>query len=308
MLSFKKNTAVFLCALMLILTFLPSFSAFASQEIGVVEIEGYTSLKSEPVVYWQKAEGADKYRVYRSSSEDGEYKKIGTTSNLSFTDKDAKERKSYFYKVRPIKIDGDNIQKGEISNIIKIKAKRTVLVGDSIMEGVKYYKALPGGKFVVKIGMGTYTFCNSNYFKHNGHSVTGLDKVIAMKPDRIFIMLGMNEAAYKGNKAILEYYDEAISAIKDELPKAEIIVLPVSPTKADSGKSIPKKKRIDSFNKELKKTAKNQELEYFDYTEIFEDKNGYLLNKYDGGDGCHWTPSGTKAFVKELTEYAKSNP
>ena len=271
--------------------------------------DGYCNLTSKPVVTWKQAKNAKKYIVYRSLYKDKGFKQVATLGekSRSYTDKAAKVHKTYYYRVKGWRTYKGKDAYSAASNIVKIKAKKTVFVGDSIMEGVKEYKALKGGTFLTKIGMGTYTFYEKNYFKVGKQTVTGVEKLISMKPDRVFIMFGMNEAHYKGNAGIIEYYEYAIEDLQDEIKNVEIVILPISPTKAKSGKTIPKKKRIVSFNKAAKKMAGNMDCKYYDYTEPFKDKNGNLVNKYDGGDGCHWNSKACKVFVSQMLKYAKAN-
>lgn len=55
--------------------------------------------KKKPVIKWDKAEGAKKYTVYVATSENGTYKKLTTTSKLTYTHKKAKANVTYFYKI-----------------------------------------------------------------------------------------------------------------------------------------------------------------------------------------------------------------
>ena len=286
-----------------------TISVKTNPAIDTPSADGYCNLTGKPVVTWKKVKNAEKYIIYRSVKKGSGYKKIADLGQKkrSFTDKKVKPHKTYYYKVKAWrKLNGKGVF-SQAAAPVKIKAKKTVLVGDSIMEGVKYYKALPGANYVVKIGMGTYTFYERNYFKSGKSTVTGVEKVISMKPDRVIMMFGMNEAAYKGNDSIIEYYEYAIEDIQEECKGVEIIILPVSPTSAKCGKNIPKKKRINSLNKATKKMAKRMGCGYYDFTAPFKDKNGYLLKKHNGGDGCHWTPSACKLFVDQLTKYVKEN-
>ena len=71
----------------------------ATPAISSVKRAAYDSLK----ISWKKISGADGYRVYRSTSANGEYKKIKTLkggSKLSYTDDGLKCGKKYYYKVR----------------------------------------------------------------------------------------------------------------------------------------------------------------------------------------------------------------
>ena len=276
--------------------------------VGKPSLSGYCSLISVPTIQWSKATNADSYAVLRSSSKNGTYKKIAAISGTYFSDEGAALHQTYYYKIKAVrKLDGKTYY-GRESNIVKVKAKKTVIVGDSIMHGLVEYKVFPGGTCVTKIGMGTYTFYSSYYFSVNGSPATGCEKLISYNPDRVFFSFGMNETAYKGNGSIIEYYEYALEDILDARPGCEIILLSVSPTTANSGSSIPKKGRIDSFNSAQKAFAKEMGVKYYDFTAPFKDSNGYLLGKYNGGDGCHWNISGYRLFLDIMNGYVKNNP
>lgn len=57
--------------------------------------------RSGIVLSWNGLKNIQKYEVYRSTSKNGTYKKIGTTDGTSFTDKNVKSGKTYYYKVIP---------------------------------------------------------------------------------------------------------------------------------------------------------------------------------------------------------------
>ena len=54
-------------------------------------------------VSWKSVSGANGYEVYSSTSKSGTYKKIKTTSSLSYTNSGLKKGKTYYYKVRAYK-------------------------------------------------------------------------------------------------------------------------------------------------------------------------------------------------------------
>jgi len=59
--------------------------------------------KKQVKLTWKKVEGAQKYQIYRSATgKDGSFKKIATTTKLSYTNKNLKAKKTYYYKVRAI--------------------------------------------------------------------------------------------------------------------------------------------------------------------------------------------------------------
>lgn len=70
---------------------------------------------------WTKTKNTEKYKVYRSTSKDGTYKLIKTTTSYKFTDKTAKRGKTYYYKVKSIKPE----YKDQVSNKCSFKAKKS---------------------------------------------------------------------------------------------------------------------------------------------------------------------------------------
>ena len=53
----------------------------------------------KPVLSWEKVSGAKQYTVYRATSMEGKYTKLGTTKKLTYTDSKAKTGGEYYYKV-----------------------------------------------------------------------------------------------------------------------------------------------------------------------------------------------------------------
>jgi len=51
---------------------------------------------------WKKIEGAVKYEVWRATSQNGKYTKLGSTTKLSYTNTSAKAGTKYYYKVKAI--------------------------------------------------------------------------------------------------------------------------------------------------------------------------------------------------------------
>ena len=58
--------------------------------------------KKQVKLTWKKVDGAEKYVVYRATSKSGTYKKVATTAKLSYTNKNLKAKKTYYYKVKAI--------------------------------------------------------------------------------------------------------------------------------------------------------------------------------------------------------------
>ena len=68
---------------------------------------------------WKKVKNATGYYIYRSTSRDGEYKKIATTSKTSYTDKKIPEMNTYYYKIAAYRKTGSQISKSYLSDYYK---------------------------------------------------------------------------------------------------------------------------------------------------------------------------------------------
>lgn len=84
---------------------------------------GKSSLKPGAVTYnsvklsWTKADGATKYKLYRSTKKTKGYKHIKTTSSLSYTNKSLKTGTRYYYKVVPYR----SATKGSTTKVLSAK-------------------------------------------------------------------------------------------------------------------------------------------------------------------------------------------
>ena len=102
-------------------TFSADFSSVVSGKVvpATVKISSATKASNGAVtVKWGKATGATKYAIYRATSKNGTYKKLGTASSASYTDKTAKASTTYYYKVRAYTVVGGKTVNGAFSAVV----------------------------------------------------------------------------------------------------------------------------------------------------------------------------------------------
>ena len=61
-----------------------------------------TLSSNHPKLTWAKVNGADKYVIYRATSKNGTYKKMLTTTKLSYTNTSAGRYTPYYYKITAV--------------------------------------------------------------------------------------------------------------------------------------------------------------------------------------------------------------
>lgn len=163
---------------------------------------------------WKKQKKTKYYHVFVSTKKDGKYrKKLSTKNNVCLVKKLKNKKKYYFYitagKKKQLSETDSNPSK-VVSKKMKTYVRTTVFAGDSITEGLTYeggFAHMPiGGKkrTIAYRGLNTVTFHTKRVF----HGRTGLQKLIAAKPYRVYMMLGMNEIHYqKISNMLSEYRD-----------------------------------------------------------------------------------------------------
>ena len=110
-------------------------------------------------ISWKKVSGATEYEIYRKSG-DGSYKKIATTTNISYIDKTAKSGTNYRYNVKAANAGGTS-SLSDKGLTIKCLADPVLKVPTSTKSGItlKWNKVTGAQGYVVyrKTGNGNFT-------------------------------------------------------------------------------------------------------------------------------------------------------
>jgi len=97
----------------------------AKQEV-TKKTSGYNiSYTSSVKLTWKKLRSADKYVIYRRTGTSGKWTKIITTEKTSYQDKNVKQDKIYYYRMRAYKRYGGKNYYGDCSTPNKVKVIKT---------------------------------------------------------------------------------------------------------------------------------------------------------------------------------------
>lgn len=140
-----KRRLLVICIMLTVLCAFPAYACAISAPVmnsAVAADDGSIDL------VWKSMSSADKFYVYRATSKDGTYKKIGTAKqgSIGYQDKDVKKYKTYWYKVKAV--SGST------------KSKYSKPVGSYVDDGEMHNKNI---KFKVAFSRGTETLnsrCN----------------------------------------------------------------------------------------------------------------------------------------------------
>ena len=82
----------------------------------VFDITTGHNAEGKPTLKWADVEGAASYEVYRSTAVDGDFVKTFTTKGTTYTNTSAVAGTTYYYKVRVILTNGDDVYSEAVSN------------------------------------------------------------------------------------------------------------------------------------------------------------------------------------------------
>lgn len=172
---------------------------------------------------------------------------------------------------------------------------KIIFLGNSITEFGDWKKLL-GDSDVVNRGIaGDNTF----------GVLARLQDVIARKPQKLFIEIGINDISQDIPVDIIVKNIFTIAAtVKEKLPRAEIYVTSILPVNDNVKNEYPdaydKETQINAVNKQLKHYAKRDHFTYIALNKKFKDSNGNLDVKYAAPDGLHLNETGYLLWIKLL--------
>lgn len=166
-----------------------------------------------------------------------------------------------------------------------------LFLGDSLTEYGNWSELFPGRDIKNRGIAGDTT----------GGVLHRLDGITALSPDKIFLMIGINDLLMgRTPKRILENYKDILSVLKRELPRGEVYVQSLLPVESMEGVSDG----ILEVNDGLKALAAEFGYTYIDLFTPFSDPTVGINPDYTD-DGLHLTPEGYAAWKREIKEYVK---
>ena len=123
--TIKKLVYSIVVLFLLIILNATSVNASSTKINAPENVKASVSGVANAKIKWSSVEGAKKYTIYRATSKDGKYKKVGTAKTTSYKDKSLNRGKTYYYKVKANGTDS-NSKKSNYAKV-KILTKKQVL-------------------------------------------------------------------------------------------------------------------------------------------------------------------------------------
>ncbi|MDE6434394.1 MAG: Ig-like domain-containing protein [Lachnospiraceae bacterium] len=260
--------------------------------VGKTGINANVTAGKSITVSWKKMEQANMYRVYRAGKKNGKYKLIKTVkgNKTSYTDKNVKLNKTYYYKVKPVTVNGtvgsSNIDYAKVSKIgtaEKYMAKKYNFICTDSKNNMNSYN-IKGCYSPVKYKMANgileiHVYLEFVTYSDTGQKNAGNVKIFKKKP-----------ASVKGEITTQQY----ISMFKEGIEAAYSDVK-VKGNKGDFKKGINFKTKLIIHDKKGKEKYNSKQ----EFVEVLI--GGECPNCTKKGD--HWYHSGNNHNASGYTEY-----
>ncbi len=183
----------------------------------------------------------------------------------------------------------------------------TVFVGDSNTVRMYSYGLIGLDQFVGKVGLGIQSVTSDAcvYFKGDTTAYTIPNALAKMKPRRIVVMMGTNNAdgSMKADEFI-QSYRSALQAMKNAYSYSDIIIAAIPPIPADHAQYPNMRMQIiDEFNQALLKMCNEDGYRFLNTSEVLKSDNGFGVSGYFAVGDIHFNKTGLNA----LLEYVKTH-
>lgn len=172
---------------------------------------------------------------------------------------------------------------------------KIVFLGDSLTE-MNNWSEMMNNPNIVNRGISNDT--TSGVFNR-------LSEIVRLKPEKIFIMIGINDIG-KGlfTEDITINLSGILDIIKTELPDTTIYVESVLPINKDIFKTGTEEKQITDLNFSLNKLCERYKVKFIDLYPLFTVSKDKLNPDYTDG-GLHISKNGYKVWSEAIKEYCK---
>jgi len=175
----------------------------------------------------------------------------------------------------------------------------TLFIGDSNTVRMMNYGITSLDNTIAVVGMGIQSVKSLKCVQFSGHSspVTMVEAVKSMQPRRIIITFGTNNANGMDVDTFTSKYEEALDAIHDAYPYADILINSIPPISMNNSYPTLDQKNIDKFNTALVTMAGKLGYKFIDSSSVMKDSyTGYAKNGFTVSDGIHISEDGFAAM------------
>lgn len=203
---------------------------------------------------------------------------------------------------------------------IAVDWENTIFVGDSVTHGLR--NAVRNRQQTDKDYMQGVTFLTVDSYslhaasrktmsgKYNisvkGKEVSFRDAMKIKQPDRVFILLGLNDYAGRDIENCLDEVRTIIGFVREVSPQTVVIMESLTPVTKYfcTSKGREYQAMWDKYNEALEALCAEEGVLYADVAHALKGEDNYLQKQYSVDGECHLNARGCRVWMDELDEIA----
>lgn len=173
------------------------------------------------------------------------------------------------------------------------KFSGSLIMGDSITEGLYVYELLDASLVIAEKGLGVS--------EPEGETLTGyLNQAIADNPRCLFLAFGMNDIVGESGdaEAFAADYKEVLDKLRKELPDTEIYVNSILPANEQKINEDDRYQDVPAYNESLKALCEKEKITFIDNSDLVSSEN------YEE-DGLHQASAFYPQWLNRMAEVAE---
>lgn len=184
------------------------------------------------------------------------------------------------------------IQRESMFEMCPVRKAHIVFIGDSITARGEWQEFFPD-KVVLNRGIDSDV---------TEGVLNRLPVIIRTQPEKIFIMIGINDLRQGiSSSATLDYYEQILETLTTALPDCEIYVQSILPVHSSTGIA---NKDVQALNTSIQALAAKHGITYIDLYSLLADENNDLPVAYSI-DGVHMTGDAYQIWIDALMPYVQ---
>ncbi len=185
-----------------------------------------------------------------------------------------------------------------------------VLVGDSLSAGFDTLEPIPELDVYFVVGISPQSATKVRYFSLDGEKALLWEKMQALAPRCLYLMLGSNGTDWNLPANVLADYGTLLDQLLAVLPDTIVYCMAVTPVTPAARERFPyfTTSRIRTFNEGLKELARSRGVYYLPVFDVLADANGSLDRLYAAEDGIHLKAAAFRALADFLYTHAIPYP
>ena len=187
-----------------------------------------------------------------------------------------------------------NLKKSKTShlNTLTIPQGKIIMLGNSITAECEWAELMQNPDIINRgvIADGT------------GDILSRLDPIVAAKPKKIFLLIGVNDLMFLTLPQIEDFYEKIVLRLVKETPTTQLYLESILPIHNDLRRNGMKNEDIDMLNTTIEQIAKKYSAIYIDLNTKFKNTEGSLRTEFSL-DGIHLNGEGYLLFRDILQPY-----